>query len=346
MAEQKMTDEQLSQELHKRNGGRAGGTLLSLLCGTMLFSLCSQSVAAAAGTQTGSSITVGTGNLCEHHPEHDDECGCSEGTTGTACSHEHTDDCYTEVLKCVHKHDDECGYSPATRGTPCEFDCEICGVDDDMKTATPSNAKAVTVAGVQAMIDALPDVEDVRKGNAEKVKVQLDAIDDAKAELSDEEIDELDLSRYMEVAAALEQLLYGVATQSNAVMLADYDGPAIQLGTGGISGGIGLEMVAMSLLNTDLSIGISSVLLGLGLGLTMPEFLMIFVKLSHHCQRGTANTTHLLASEVGISLGIATACYMELDTDKMLHTGQMVASIALLFFVLVTYPYYIKKKVR
>lgn len=86
------------------------------------------------------------------------------------------------------------------------------------------------------MIDALPDVEDVRKGNAEKVKAQLDAIDDAKAELSDEEIDELDLFRYMEVAAALEQLLYGVATQSNAVMLADYDGPAIQLGTGGISG--------------------------------------------------------------------------------------------------------------
>lgn len=225
------------------------------------------------------------GGLCEHHPEHDDECGYSEGIAGTDCSHEHTDDCYTEVVKCTHRHDedcypdeiiwddeatpsdadrwepedcphmceedsecitkklncrhehdDECGYSPATRGTPCEFDCEICGVDDDMKTATPSNAKAVTVAGVQAMIDALPDVEEVRKGNAEKVKAQLDAIDDAKAELSDEEIDELDLFRYMEVAAALEQLLYGVATQSNAVMLADYDGPAIQLGTGGISG--------------------------------------------------------------------------------------------------------------
>ncbi len=225
------------------------------------------------------------GGLCEHHPEHDDECGYSEGIAGTDCSHEHTDDCYTEVVKCTHRHDedcypdeiiwddeatpsdadrwepedcphmceedsecitkklncrhehdDECGYSPATRGTPCEFECEICGVDDDMKTATPSNAKAVTVAGVQAMIDALPDVEEVRKGNAEKVKAQLDAIDDAKAELSDEEIDELDLSHYMEVAAALEQLLYGVATQSNAVMLADYDGPAIQLGTGGISG--------------------------------------------------------------------------------------------------------------
>lgn len=110
--------------------------------------------------------------------------------------------------------------------------------------------------------------------------------------------------------------------------------------------GIGLEMVAMSLLNTDISIGISSVLLGLGLGFILPEFLVMFVKLSHHCQRGTANTTHLLATEIGISLGIATACYMELDTDKMLHTGQIVASIALLFFVLITYPYYIKKKVR
>ena len=149
---------------------------------------------------------------------------------------EETASVLTKKLNCRHEHDDECGYSPATRGTPCEFECEICGVDDDMKTATPSNAKAVTVAGVQAMIDALPDVEEVRKGNAEKVKAQLDAIDDAKAELSDEEIDELDLSHYMEVAAALEQLLYGVATQSNAVMLADYDGPAIQLGTGGISG--------------------------------------------------------------------------------------------------------------
>ena len=96
--------------------------------------------------------------------------------------------------------------------------------------------------------------------------------------------------------------------------------------------GLGLEIVAISLLNTDISIGISSVLLGLGLGFILPEFLVMFVKLSHHCQRGTANTTHLLATEIGISLGIATACYMELDTDKMLHTGQIVASIALLFF--------------
>jgi MFS family permease len=110
--------------------------------------------------------------------------------------------------------------------------------------------------------------------------------------------------------------------------------------------GIGLEMLAMSLLDPNGSISAPSVLLGLGLGLVMPEFLVMFVKLSHHCQRGTANTTHLLASEVGISLGIATACYLDLDTDKMLHIGQIVASVALVFFVIATYPYYIRKKVR
>lgn len=110
--------------------------------------------------------------------------------------------------------------------------------------------------------------------------------------------------------------------------------------------GIGLEMLAMSLLDPNGSISAPSVLLGLGLGLVMPEFLVMFVKLSHHCQRGTANTTHLLASEVGISLGIATACYLDLDTDKMLHIGQIVALVSLAFFVIATYPYYIRKKVR
>ena len=59
--------------------------------------------------------------------------------------------------------------------------------------------------------------------------------------------------------------------------------------------GLGLEILAICLLKAGYSSGISSVLLGLGLGLIMPEFLVMFVKLSHHCQRGTANTTHLLA---------------------------------------------------
>ena len=221
-----------------------------LLCGAMLFSLCSQSVLAEEKGQAGG-VTIGTSGLCEHHPEHNADCGYTEGTAGTPCVHEHTADCYEEVTNCVHEHDedcypeesvsgneatpsgaqkreptecthacseesgcitkelncqhehdDECGYSPAAEGTPCGYVCELCGAGDN----TPSNAEAVTVASVQAMIDGLPNAEEITEDNAEEVKAQLEAIDEAKEKLSDEEIDELDMTRYAEAAAALGAL--------------------------------------------------------------------------------------------------------------------------------------------
>ena len=207
-----------------------------LLCVVMLFSLCPQSALAVGNEQTGG-VTIGTSGLCEHHPEHDADCGYSEGTAGTSCGHEHTEDCYVEVTNCVHEHDEdcypagsvsgneatpsgaqkrepencphicdeesgcitkelnchhehdgECGYSPAIEGTPCGYVCELCGGEDngeagkqpeaecicttlctteaieedcpvcgvenadltlcegEAKTATPSNAEAITVA--------------------------------------------------------------------------------------------------------------------------------------------------------------------------------------------------------
>ena len=222
-----------------------------LLSGAMLFSLCTPTVFAKTPTQDRGQTITETGGLCEHHPEHNADCGYTEGTVGTPCVHEHTADCYEEVTNCVHEHDedcypeesvsgneatpsgaqkrepencphicdeksgcitkelncqhehdDECGYSPATAGTPCGYVCELCGAGDN----TPSNAKAVTVASVQAMIDALPNAEEITEDNAEDVKAQLDAIDEAKEKLSDEEIDELDMTRYTEAAAALGAL--------------------------------------------------------------------------------------------------------------------------------------------
>ena len=222
-----------------------------LLSGAMLFSLCTPTVFAETPTQDRGQSVTETGGLCEHHPEHNADCGYTEGTAGTPCVHEHTADCYEEVTNCVHEHDedcypeesvsgneatpsgaqkrepencphicdeksgcitkelncqhehdDECGYSPATAGTPCGYVCELCGAGDN----TPSNAEAVTVASVQAMIDALPNAEEITEDNAEDVKAQLDAIDEAKEKLSDEEIDELDMTRYAEAAAALGAL--------------------------------------------------------------------------------------------------------------------------------------------
>ena len=59
---------------------------------------------------------------------------------------------------------------------------------------------------VQAMINALPSAEAITEENAEEVEAQLEAIDEAKEKLSDEEIDELDMTRYVEAAAAMGAL--------------------------------------------------------------------------------------------------------------------------------------------
>ena len=233
-----------------------------LLCGAMLVSLGPQSVLAEENGQAGG-VTAGTSGLCEHHPEHNADCGYTEETAGTPCGHEHTADCYEEVTNCVHEHNEdcypeesvsgneatpsgaqkreptecthvcseesgcitkelncqhehnsECGYSPAAQGTPCGYVCELCGGEDSEKPAVPSNAEAVTVASVQAMIDALPGADEITDDNAEEVEEQLEAIDEAKAQLSDEETDELDFTRYMEAAAALGALAAPMLTTS------------------------------------------------------------------------------------------------------------------------------------
>ena len=48
------------------------------------------------------------GGLCEHHPEHDEACGYTEGTAEIPCSHEHTEECHSLITRCVHAHTAEC----------------------------------------------------------------------------------------------------------------------------------------------------------------------------------------------------------------------------------------------
>ena len=52
-------------------------------------------------------FAVTTDNLCEHHTEHTAECGYREGSAGSACTHEHSEDCYA-ILECLHTCGEEC----------------------------------------------------------------------------------------------------------------------------------------------------------------------------------------------------------------------------------------------
>ena len=93
-----------------------------LLAAAMIFTM--PGVPASAVEAGASAVHTG---LCEHHPEHTEDCGYTEGTEGAACEHEHTEDCYTLVKKCIHEHDESC--YPVLEGSASE------------NTATPSEAE-------------------------------------------------------------------------------------------------------------------------------------------------------------------------------------------------------------
>ena len=163
-----------------------------LLTAVMILTMPQMQIAAA---EVESPADVG---LCIHHTKHTEDCGYTEGEKGTPCGHVHTEDCYapikqcvhehgescypvaedgasentaenvaegephtcthecskesgciTEKLDCRHEHNADCGYSPATEGTPCTYECEICSG--------------------QEQINALPNVEDSPRENAEEI---------------------------------------------------------------------------------------------------------------------------------------------------------------------------------
>ena len=159
-----------------------------LLTAVMILTMPQMQIAAA---EAESPADVG---LCIHHTQHTEDCGYTEGEKETPCGHAHTEDCYapmkqcvhehgescypvaedsasentaerephtcthecseesgciTEKLDCRHEHNADCGYSPATEGTPCTYECEACSV--------------------QEQINALPNVEDSPRENAEEI---------------------------------------------------------------------------------------------------------------------------------------------------------------------------------
>ena len=80
------------------------------------------------------------------------------------------------------------------------------------------NDKAVQT--VQALIDALPAAEDISDANADEVSGQLDAIDEAKQALTEEQAAQLDFAKY-DAAAAAVLALAGEPDANEPAVLAD-----------------------------------------------------------------------------------------------------------------------------
>ena len=80
------------------------------------------------------------------------------------------------------------------------------------------------ISAIQALIDALPDADSITEDNAEEITAQLDAIDEAKAELTDEEMAQLDLTRY-DAAVAKVMALMGMEGAEQPMLAANVATP-------------------------------------------------------------------------------------------------------------------------
>lgn len=84
---------------------------------------------------------------------------------------------------------------------------------------------------------------------------------------------------------------------------------------------------------------LASPLLALGLGIVGARFLLLFIKLSRHCQRGTAQSTFLLGWESGLALGVGIgyACF---DGER---SQLLIVAIGLVVFSLLLYSFFIHR---
>jgi len=111
----------------------------------------------------------------------------------------------------------------------------------------------------------------------------------------------------------------------------------------------GLLMIgaALLILLTSPSSVLHSPLLGLGLGLVGARFLLFFIKLSRHCQRGTSQSTFLLAWEGGIALGIGVGYgFFGESSSRLLWAALSLLVVALPLYLFIMHPWFVAHKNR
>ena len=147
-----------------------------LLTLALCLNLCPVgALAADAGTEVG---------LCPHHPAHTDECGYVLPVPEQECTHSHDESCCTDATECTHEHDDTCGYVAGVPGAPCTFVCRLCPIED--------------------LLGELPD--SVSEENAEQVQAQVEEIFALYNELTEDELEQVDLTPCLDLLEQIDGL--------------------------------------------------------------------------------------------------------------------------------------------
>lgn len=86
---------------------------------------------------------------------------------------------------------------------------------------------------------------------------------------------------------------------------------------------------------------------GFALGIIGSRFLLFFIKLSRHCQRGTSQSTFMLGWESGIAFGMGLGYgVLQADTTRVMQVALALTIVALLLYNFFTHNWFLRHKNR
>ena len=106
-------------------------------------------------------------------------------------------------------------------------------------------------------------------------------------------------------------------------------------------------MQMMHVYSLDKVIYVAPTMIGLAIGLIGSRFLLFFIKLSRHCQRGTSSSTFLLGWESSIAVGIGVG-YMLFSGqgDLLLVVAEVMSVLAAAMYLAFTHQWFLNHKNR
>lgn len=91
---------------------------------------------------------------------------------------------------------------------------------------------------------------------------------------------------------------------------------------------------------------IAPALTGFAVGICCSRFLLFFVKLSRHCQRGTSQSTYMLGWESGLALGVGLGYICFDEANMLLMAAMVLIVVALLMYHFYTHDWFLAHKNR
>lgn len=87
----------------------------------------------------------------------------------------------------------------------------------------------------------------------------------------------------------------------------------------------------------------ASVLVGWGLGLVSSRHLLMLIRVSEHCERGTAQSTYMLCWEGGICLGFFAGCLlMPCCPPAVYGLGLLLTAVSLVYYLLYSHAWFLR----